>query len=147
MLKSKTAFDCQEHVLMISYLLALCSMKCVQYFTFTCFTKLYILITYNHKSSLLFILCAFLEVIWMMSFSVDRCSEGIEDENTQEGQAAGLLYTHTHTNMHIGKVGHLWETFIHTVASILNKSFQASITRVSSAYIFLAIVTTSPLPL
>lgn len=44
-----------------------------------------------------------------MSFSVDRCSEGIEDENTQEGQAAGLFYTHTHThtNVHIRKVGHL----------------------------------------
>lgn len=39
-----------------------------------------------------------------MSFSVNRCSEGIEDENTQEGQAAGLYCNHTHA--HIRKVGH-----------------------------------------
>lgn len=44
-----------------------------------------------------FLMCAFLEVIWFMIFSVNRCCEGIEDENTQEGQAAGLCYYHAFT--------------------------------------------------
>lgn len=44
-----------------------------------------------------FLMCAFLEVIWFMIFSVNRCCEGIEDENTQEGQAAGLCYYHACT--------------------------------------------------
>lgn len=52
-------------------------------------------------------MCSLLKTtkVTRVSFLFNRCSEGIEDENTQKGQAAGLYslshtYTRTNTNKH-----------------------------------------------
>lgn len=54
-----------------------------------------------------FVLCAFIEVIKIMSLCVNRCSDAIEDENTQEGKAAGTYCKPSPKHALITQVGHL----------------------------------------
>lgn len=64
----------------------------------------------------------------------NRCSEGIEDENTQEGQAAGLYCAHTHTLLI--KSRSFIKTFTHTAAFILNKTQFVSFSTKCEAFFF-----------
>lgn len=65
----------------------------------------------------------FLEVIWILFFYVNRCSEGVEDENTQEGQAAGLYFNHTCSRKKLGHYKKKKQTSTQEVAMVLNGTY------------------------